>query len=164
MNIKSEKGFTGVDIAISVVVLFIFVSLIAMLSYNINSSSKEIEYKSEAIYIAIDEIEKFKNIAFEEIEDVNKDTESKNITINGETTQKTFGKKDVNGNIIQGQQAIVENGNETGFYKTIFVEDYQDINSEKIPNLVKKITVQISYMFKGKEQKVELYTILSKES
>ena len=33
MKLKSEKGFTGVDVAIAVVVLFIFVSLIAIMSY-----------------------------------------------------------------------------------------------------------------------------------
>ena len=52
------------------------------------------------------------------------------------------------------------------FFKTIIVQDYADLdnNSEKIPNLVKKVTVKISYMFQAKEQSVELSTILSKEN
>ena len=56
--------------------------------------------------------------------------------------------------------------NKEGFFKTIIVEDYADLdnNSEKIPNLVKKVTVKISYMFQAKEQSVELSTILSKEN
>ena len=40
MKIKSEKGIVGADIAIAVVVIFIFVSLISILIYNINSLSK----------------------------------------------------------------------------------------------------------------------------
>jgi len=36
-KIRSQKGYTGIDIAISVIVIFIFVSLIAMLIYNFNS-------------------------------------------------------------------------------------------------------------------------------
>lgn len=69
MNVKSEKGYTGVDIAISIVVLFIFVSLIAMLSYHLNSSAKEIELKAQATEIAVGEIEKLKNESFDKIDD-----------------------------------------------------------------------------------------------
>ena len=70
--------------------------------------------------------------------------------------------KDKNGNSLENQK--VEN--KEGFFKTIIVEDYADLdnNSEKIPNLVKKVTVKISYMFQAKEQSVELSTILSKEN
>lgn len=61
MSFKNEKGYTGIDIAISVVVLFILVSLISFLSYGFNSSAKELELKSEALKIAIDEIETVKS-------------------------------------------------------------------------------------------------------
>ena len=66
MNVKSEM-----DIAISIVVLFIFVSLIAMLSYHLNSSAKEIELKAQATEIAVEEIEKLKNVSFDRIDDSN---------------------------------------------------------------------------------------------
>ena len=71
-------------------------------------------------------------------------------------------KKDKNGNSLENQK--VEN--KEGFFKTIIVQDYADLdnNSEKISNLVKKVTVKISYMFQAKEQSVELSTILSKEN
>ncbi|MCI8444766.1 MAG: hypothetical protein HFJ37_06465 [Clostridia bacterium] len=140
MNLKSQKGYTGIDIAISVMVIFIFVSLIALLIYNVNSTSQKIELKSEATYIAIDEIEAIKNESF-----------------------ATYEERSVaSGN--SEEQAEVE-GKE-GFYKTIIVEDYTDIqgNENKIPNLVKKITVRISYMFQAKEQNIEISTILSKEN
>ncbi len=64
---KSEKGYIGVDIAISIVVLFIFVSLIASLSYRVNSSSQEIELKSKASELAVSEIETIKNKTWEDI-------------------------------------------------------------------------------------------------
>ena len=52
-----------------------------------------------------------------------------------------------------------------GFYKTVSIKDYTDIegNEDKIPNLVKQVTVKITYMFKAKEQSVELTTVLSKD-
>lgn len=143
MKIKNEKGVTGIEVAIAVVLIFIFVSVIASLIYRINSKSKEIELKSEAIYIAVDEIETIKAKDFSEFEELN-------ITST----------KDKDGNDLANQPTSKE-----GFYKTIVVEDYTDKeeNKDKIPNLVKRVTVKISYMFKAKEQTVELSTLLLKE-
>lgn len=145
MKIKSQKGYTGIDIAIAVVVLFIFVSIIAILIYNFNSSTMEIELRTEATDIAIDEIEKIRNNGFEKYE-----------TLNLSSTQ------DEDGNILNKP---VETGIE-GFYKTITVKDYTDFegNADKIPNMVKQVTVKITYMFKASEQTVELSTILSKQN
>ena len=135
MNIKNQKGYTGIDIAISVVVLFIFVSIIAMLSYSINSSAKEIDLKSEATAIAVEEIEKLKNKTFDEI------SQMQEIP----------------------QEEMTDIGKE-GFYKTITIKDYNEIVEGKVPGLVKQATVTISYQFKAEEKKVELSTIFSKEN
>lgn len=130
---KSEKGYTGVDVAISVLVLFLFVSFIATLSYRVNSSSQEIELKSKASEIAISEIEAIKNKTWEDI------------------TTEDIGYRDTT-------------EIEEGFYRTILVEDYHDIDATKNSDVVKKVTVQIKYKFKGKEEMVEFSTMMAKES
>lgn len=130
---KSEKGYTGVDVAISVLVLFLFVSFIATLSYRVNSSSREIELKSKASEIAISEIEAIKNKTWEDI------------------TTEDIGYRDTT-------------EIEEGFYRTILVEDYHDIDATKNSDVVKKVTVQIKYKFKGKEEMVEFSTMMAKES
>lgn len=129
---KSEKGYTGVDIAISIVVLFIFVSLIASLSYRVNSSSQEIELKSKASELAISEIEAIKNKTWEDI-----------------TTEDP------------AYREMTEI--EEGYARTIFVQDYHDIDATKTPDIVKRIIVQIQYNDKGKTQTVELSTLIAKE-
>lgn len=142
MKWKNEKAYAGIDIAISVVVLFIFVSLIAFLSYGFNSSAKEIELKSEATAIAVEEIENLKStLTFEQIKDKRLEDEQNNQT-----------------------EEIVKNGKGTGFYKTVIVEDYADSHENKVPGLVKKVTVKIQYRFKAEEQTIELSTIFSKEN
>ena len=140
MSIRSEKGFTGIDIAISVIVLFIFISLIAVLIYNFNSSSREVELKSEATYLAVDEIENIKNEGFNKIETISINNGG-NPYREGETEEK-------------------------GFYKKVIIEDYTDIegNEEEVPNLVKQVTVQISYMFLWKTQTVEITTVITNET
>ena len=135
-KVRSQNGYTGIDIAISIIVIFIFVSIIAVLIYRFKSSSKEIELKSKATYIAINEIEDIKSKGMEAIE--------------------------------EGQVEQVENAStdEEGFFKTIIIQDYTQIegNEEKIQGLVKKVTVKISYMFQAKEQNVELSTVITKEN
>lgn len=142
---KKEDGFTGIDISIGLVILFIFINIIAILSYRYNSSAKEIQKRAEATQIAITEIEKIKNDNFTEYEGLYKTS----------TTDK-------NGNSLVDQPV----DNEQGYYKTILVEDYTDIagNENKVKDVVKRITVKISYKFKNEEQIVELSTIISKES
>ena len=129
---KSEKGYTGVDIAISIVVLFIFVSLIASLSYRVNSSSQEIELKSKASELAVSEIETIKNKTWEDI-----------------TTEDP------------AYREMTEI--EEGYARTILVQDYNDIDDTKTPDIVKRIIVQIQYNDKGKTQTVELSTLIAKE-
>ena len=141
MNLRSEKGFTGIDIAVSVVIIFIFISIIASLIYGVNSKSREIELKTEATYIAINEIEQIKNDGYEKYGNLSK-ADGNNIVC---SNQEVDGKE--------------------GYYKTIEVIDYTDLegNQDKVKNIVKKATVKISYMFNAKEQSVEISTILTKE-
>ena len=140
MNFRNEKGYTGIDISVAIVILFIFVSIISMMIYQMNSSSKEVQLKTDATYLAINEIENIKNQGIDEY----------------------IGKSVANGNNVITENQEVEEG----YYKTITVIDYTDIdgNQDKTKDLVKKVTVKISYMFIAKEQSVELSTVLSKES
>lgn len=144
MKLRSQDGFTGVDIAVSIVVIFIFVSIIAMLFYNLNSSTQEVERKSQATYYAIAEIEQIKNDGFSRYETYSNENQF---------TERDGYIKD-------------ENENETSYYKTVKVEDYSEIegNEGKLKNLVKKITVTVSYKFKTETKEVSLSTVLSKES
>ena len=140
MKLRSEKGSTGIEIAVSVVIIFIFVSIIAILNYRISSTAKEIELKSDATYLAINEIESVKSDNF----------------------SKYNNRSEKNGNsIIVNNEEIKD-----GYYKTISVIDYTDLpgNENKTENIVKKVTVKVSYMFKAKEQTVELSTVVTKEN
>ena len=142
---RNEKGYTVIDIAISIAVIFIFISILSMLFYEFNSSATEIERKTQATYHAINEIEQIKSTGFEKYQGINQDSLVDN-----------------DGNALK---TPVETSEE-GFSKTITVQDYQDLegNGTATPDLVKIITVKISYLFRGQEQSVELSTVLSKEN
>lgn len=142
-KLRSQNGFTGIDIAISVIVIFIFVTIISLLIYKFNSSSNSLKLQSTATYIAVNEIEKIKAKDFSEFVGLNRDSVEDN-----------------DGNSLINQK--IEG--EEGFYRTIIVEDYKDFHENETQDVVKKVTVKISYKFQAKEESVELATVISKES
>ena len=140
MHFKSEKGFTGSDTAVALIIIFIFISVMTTLSYNFITSNKELERRSDATDIAIDEIEQIKNNSFNIYE----------------------GKSQTNNNSFICENQAVEG--KQGYYKTIEVVDYADITEGKQEDIVKKVIITISYKFKNQEQKVELSTVIAKEN
>lgn len=130
---KNENGYTGVDIAISIVVITIFISIIALLISNFNGSNTELELKMQATDIAIQEIERIKENGIVE------DTENE---------EEVSGKPGFYEKIVIKDYALNDDGT---------------IDENKIAGLVKKATVTISYSFRNQEQEVELSTILEKE-
>lgn len=64
MVIKEEKGLTGIDIAISVILITIFIAMITNLIVNINMNSKDTERKTKATSYAVQEIERIKALGY----------------------------------------------------------------------------------------------------
>ena len=133
---KNQKGYTGVDIAISVVVITIFIALIGTLVFNFNSSSNEMEYKSKALDIAINKIEEIKAL---EIGNINNEA-----------------KQELNENKGFYQEVKVIDATE-------LQEISDDSEIEQISGLVKKVTVTVSYQFRNQTKSVELSTIVAKD-
>lgn len=67
MKFSNNKGVTGIDITVALGIIVIFVSIIASLSYNFVMSSRNVERKSRATYIAIETIEDLKLIDYNSI-------------------------------------------------------------------------------------------------
>lgn len=136
---KNQKGYTGVDIAISVVVITIFIALIGTLVFNFNSNSNEIEYRSKALDYAINEIERIKTLDIDNVESV-EDTEIK---------------EDSKGTGYYEKIEVVD-------AKDIMSDS--DLGGRAgVSGLVKKVTVTVSYQFRNQTKSVELSTIISKE-
>ena len=133
MNFKSEKGATGIDITIAIIIIGLFIGLIVSLMYGINKSSKDIERKTEATNYAISEIEKLKAEDFDTLE--SKQTSG---YIDGTPYYKTI--------------KVVD-----------YADLEENQGEDKEPGLVKKVTVEIAYKSGKEDKKVELSTVLSKE-
>lgn len=142
MSIKEEKGLTGVDIAISLVVITIFIATIANLIANINLNSKSMERKSIATSYAVQETEKLKAKGYVS------DYDGKGIS-----SEETIKDED-----------IYSNSEFTGYHKTVTIKDYILIvnDSTKQKNIVKEVTTDISYKVGNKEENVSISTYIAK--
>lgn len=144
MSIKEEKGLTGVDIAISLIIMTMFIAMIANLIAKTNLISQNAQKKSIATSYAIQEIEKIKAQGYVETYD------SKGIT-----SEETLKEED-----------IYNNSEFTGYHKETSIKDYVYIinDNTKQKDIVKEITVEISYKL-GKEKKsIKISTYIAKET
>ena len=138
MLVKEEKGLTGVDIAISIVVMTIFIAMIANLIANITLNTQDIKRKSTATSYAVQEIEKIKAQGY--IDDYN----SKGID----------------------SEDVYSNSEFSGYHKKVTIKDYVLVtnNKNKKQDIVKEITVEISYKLGGKDKKVTITTYVARNS
>ena len=137
MRIKSEKGITGIDITVSIILITLFVSLIATLMYTTNKNASTMERRTEATNYAITEIEKLKAQTFSDLQDTNETNDFKNI---------------------------MEGTNPTGYAKKITITDYANLpgKTDAVSGLVKQVTVEIAYKDGDTTQTVELSTVITK--
>lgn len=142
MLIKQEKGLTGIDVAISIVVLTIFISMIGSLIVNINLDSRDTERKTVAVSYAVQEIEKKK----------------------AEGYVDSYNDKGITGEeILEEVDILDKEGNFSGYHKKTTIKDYVFIKNDdtKQKNLVKEITVEILYRLGNKDKSVKISTYIT---
>lgn len=137
MKIKDEKGFTGIDITVAVIIIMLFMTLIGTIFYNITASHRQLERKTEATYIAIDVMEKLKAQNYDDL-------------IVGEYNNNTIAK------ILKDE--IIEEG----YSLKVTIENYK--TQEKDYDLVKIITVKVEYKVGKNTENVELKTTVTREN
>lgn len=163
MKLKSEKGFTLIDITVALIVVLAFMSLIAMLFFNLTKSSKSIERESDATFIATSVIEDVKsqdyyNIALTSntiISDNNiSSTNGKNVVKVGNTEPyKYLDGSTVNVNIPDGYECILT------------IQNYVPSNKTNAnTDLVKLVSAEVSYRVGGETKSVQIKTSIVNEN
>ena len=139
---KKQNGIAGIDIVISLIIITIFISLIAVLTFNIQWNNEEIKRRSEATSFAIDKIEEIKGKGFSALPPLGQNT------------------------IDEYPDGYIEqNGSSTPYYQEIRVQDYSELegNEGREAEVIKIVTVKISYKSGNNDENVEISTAISKE-
>ena len=67
MNFRNNKGFTGIDISVAVIVILIFIPTVFGIVYNMQKTRVKTERQAEAVDIATNILETVKNTAYGEV-------------------------------------------------------------------------------------------------
>lgn len=143
INKKGQEGISGVDIVISIGIIIIFVSIIAMVYANLNNVNISIERAQKATNYATQILEKTDELYYSE---VNSDTFSVNDAENGKHT-------------VAGIEIA------KGYTVRVTIDNYNQTNGENNGRLdvVKTINVSVEYKVAGKTETVQMSKIKTKE-
>ena len=134
MKLKSNKGFTGIDITIALTIIIIFVSVIVTLLYNFSLVSKKVERQGKASYIIVNVLEKLKQMDFD---DVRNEMDTTNLI--QEDDYKGY-------NIDIEVKDHADNSN---------IEENQDVS-------IKEVKVTVEYKVGKSTEEIDISTILVK--
>lgn len=142
MHIKEEKGLTGIDIAISIIIITIFISILANLIMNINLNSEKTKRMEIATAYAVQEIEQLKAKGYVE-----------------EYNNKGIDNEDV----ILEKDIMDDENNFTGYSKKTTIKDYVLIKNDKSKqkNLLKELTVTVSFKIGDSTENIDISTYIT---
>lgn len=138
MDFKKNKGASTIDIVVALGIFTIFMSLLAVILTDINSTNLEIQRQSDAITYAISEIEKVKTNGIEKyIGESNSDLD----------------------NLVTYEEGYI---GDTSYYKKLYIIDYSDISGDDSvqSDIVKKAILEVSYKEGTDTKTITLMTIL----
>lgn len=141
MNLKSNKGITGVDIAISMIIFIVFISLISGLFYNVSSTATKVERKSVATNLAIEVIEALKV------------TEFSNLTI---TEDDPMTVEELN--TYASKSITIPNGYSVEISIENPVKD--GVESLEMGNAIKVVSVEVTYQIGKSTENVYISTLV----
>ncbi|MBR3249301.1 MAG: hypothetical protein IKF83_01215 [Clostridia bacterium] len=144
MDYRNNRGITGVDISVALVIVVLFVGLIATIAYNFSVTSQGINRKSEAINIAIQKVEELKNTAYSDLQ-------------SGTNTEY----KDKDGQTVSnGAYRITTEI--TRYVDSSYVSNLTAEEKSKISDIIKIVKVTVNYTVNGQEKDVQLSTVITK--
>lgn len=148
MNLRNNKGYVIEDISIAIIIILILVPVIMGIIFSINSSKNTEDIKSEALNILTNTMEIAKANNLEEL------TVTKII----EGLSSLYGDK-----IQSNTNPIVIKTDKASYQLEIQVVDYADDTTNHVganPNVVKTVKAIIEYRVSGKNQKMDLSTVV----
>lgn len=129
-KVKSQDGYSGVDIVISIGIIIIFVSIMSAIYLNLNRINSQITRMQTATNYAISIIERVDKLYYSEV------------------TYEAF-----------TEEALAEAGINisSGYIPEITIEKYSDEENTNRQDVVKTVTVKVKYRIGKDKQKQDMY-------
>lgn len=183
MNLKNNKGYSGVDVSVAIIIIMLFIPTIFGMIYNINKSKSSVTREGYATNIATQILSMAKSVEYENIDKgfTLEDEHQLNLLEQGleeSEKAKTFLKKiktaystaDYNEATFGGEDEnfkyryFTTKGNNNEIYLIqVVVANYYPQNEENIIDLIKKVKVVVAYPVGSKIEKIDLYVPIENE-
>lgn len=159
MNFKNNKGYVITDVSISIIILLILIPVIMGMVYKVNTTKRATESKAEAINILVNTLEAAKGIGVTDLVD------------SGETTAKKLIFEKIKEDIYKEKISFEENETESAIVDTdkgkyllsLEVVDFADSDDSPVGvqrNVVKIVKAKIEYRINGKNEELNISTVL----
>lgn len=147
-KLNSQKGITGADVAIALLIILTAIGVIAMIYVNLVIGSREVNRKGGATRIATNIIENLSQIYYDEIAKQLQDLVQEK---QAEQTDNRF--------VISGKRGIkaFKTSIPKGYTVEIALEDAGEYD------VVKKATITVKYKVDGQEQTIDFSKVLTRE-
>ena len=161
MNFKSNKGYTGADISIALIILLIFIPTIGAIIFNITLANNNTIRKVNAMNFATSILEIAKETDYDKLKLEN--TEEKEEFL--DKINEKFGITSENGEFSLKDENNTSYKVKVTITKYIDTEEYassHDSTDEK-KDLVKTITTEVEYPIGNETKKVNVSTVIEKK-
>lgn len=153
-KLKSQKGITGIDLTVSIIIIMLFISIITLLAVNVSTSlsaKRRVDLATECMTKIMEQIDK---IDYNNVEIV-------------DTTQVSSGSTYTASSLLESVKTIVFNTTLDSKWQDYDISNYGDILNVSISaenylpegeteDLLKKVTVKIGYRVNKKDETIEV--------
>ncbi len=162
MNLKNNKGFTGIDVSVAMIIILIFIPTIFGVLYSIQKINGYIERESEAVNIATDIIEIAKSLNYTEV-DIENNSSQFNHILENKYLASTYIVDESTG---ENDKCLLKTGNKNVRYQIqINLQNYypENIEQEDMKDLVKKLKVMVEYPTSKTTRIINISTVIQNE-
>lgn len=184
MNLRNNKGYTGVDASVAIIICMLFIPTIFGMTYNIKKTEAGSTRKGYATELATEVLSAVKLVKYEDIDkgftmaeeqtldeqEENLDEESKTNTFlkqikpkfdgAGETNTTIFGEENNN----YKYRYFSKNGTNGEIYLIqVVAMNFYPENDNANQDIIKKVKVVVAYSVGSKKEKVELSFVTENE-
>lgn len=152
-KLKSEKGITGIDITVSLIVITMFISILTALSLNVSSSLTSKKMLEKATSCMKEIMEKVDELDYNSVEIINDFEPIKSFDeyYTDEDGSHEF-REEIQNILFQKDENDKFKYNRLSVYPK--VEDYKP--EGETASLIKKVTIKIIYNLNNKEEVIEV--------
>ncbi len=152
MNLKSNKGYTGIDISITMIIILIFIPTIFGIVYNMQKTRSKSEREANSINVATDILEIAKSLNYSDVV----------LTENSQFIMQLDNKYSNLQAVNNIANCTYIDNNKVHYKIEVAITNYypQEIEESEKGDYVKQITVTVAYPIGNTTKSINISTVL----